>query len=101
MMIWAKRQEAAGSETLDRSEDDELEQAARHAAQEGPEQKNENRCAEHGLAPILVAELAVDRHHACGAQNIGGDHPGEISDAAEVVDDARQRRCDDTLVDRA
>ena len=52
------------------------------------------------LAAVQVAELAVQRRHDRLRQQVRGDDPREVLEAAEVADDRRQRRRDDRLIER-
>ena len=52
-------------------------------------------------APAVdVAELAVERRHRGGGEQVGGDDPGQVLDVAELAADGRQRGRDDGLVER-
>ncbi len=73
-----------------------LAQAREHRAGE----EDDDRRQEHGLAPVHVAELAVDRRRDGRGEQVRGDDPGEVAEAAEVADDRRQRGRDDRLVER-
>ena len=56
---------------------------------------------EERLAPIHVAEFPVKRRAGGGGDHEGGDDPGEMREAAEIADDARERRADNILVERS
>ena len=64
------------------------------------DQEDHEADLEHDLAPVLVAELAVQRRHDRLGEQVGRDDPGEVVEAAEVADDRRQRRRDDRAVER-
>jgi hypothetical protein len=51
-------------------------------------------------AAVLVAELSPDLRGRGRGEQVRGDHPGQMGQAAEVVDDRRQRGGDDRLVER-
>ena len=63
-------------------------------------EEDEDRGQEDGLAPVHVAELAVDRRRDRRREQVRGDDPREVVEAAEVADDRRQRGRDDRLVER-
>ena len=46
-----------------------------------------------------VAELAVDRHHDGGGEQVGGGDPDLVLHAAELADDRRHGGRDDGLVE--
>ena len=52
------------------------------------------------LAPVQVAELALDRGRAGGREQVGRHHPREVVEPAQVADDGGQRGGDDGLVER-
>ena len=63
---------------------------------------DEDRDADqHGDAPAVgIAELAVERRHGGGGQEIDRHDPGQVLEVAELAADGRQRRRDDGLVER-
>ncbi len=100
--------QAAGAEALHGPERDELDHAvagtaehrgAGHSAERGADQEDNDRRKEDGLAAVEVTELAPDRRRNGRAEHVGGDHPGEVVEASELADDARQRRADDHVVE--
>ncbi len=92
--------EAAGAGALDGAEGDQLHHRLAQAGQHRADQEDDDRGQEDGLAPVHVAELAVDRRRARRGEQVRGDDPGEVVEAAEVADDRRQRRRHDRLVER-
>ena len=92
--------QAAAAEPLHGSEGDQLRHALRQPAQRRAGQEEHERDLQDALAPVQVAELAVQRPDHRRGQQVGGHHPGEVLQAAEVADDRRQRRRHDRLVER-
>ena len=91
--------QAASAEALQRAEGDQLVEAAALAAQRRAEQEDEQRGLQHDLASVQVPELAVQRgDHRLGEQ-VGGDDPRDVVQAAEIPDDGWQRCRDDRLVE--
>jgi hypothetical protein len=90
--------QSPGAQSLQRAELDQLRHRLRQAGQRRPGQENHDRGQEQLLAAIKVAELAVQRGGHGRREHVRGHHPGQVRDAAEVADDARQRRADDQLV---
>ncbi len=92
--------QAAGAEALQRAEGDQLAHRLAQARQQRAGEEDHDRGQEHGLAPVHVAELSVERRRRRGREQVGGDDPREVLEATEVADDRRQRRRDDRLVQR-
>ena len=92
--------QAACPEALQRAEADQLRHRLRETAEHRAEQEDDDRALEHPLAPVQITELAVERAGDRGREEVGGDHPGQVGDAAQVADDRRERRRDDRLVER-
>ncbi len=90
----------AAAEPLDRAERDQLLMSCGGAAERRTDEEEHQRDLEHALAPVEVAELAVERGDDRDRQQVGGDDPREVVEAAEVADDRRQRGRDDRLVER-
>jgi hypothetical protein len=61
--------------------------------------EDHDREDEELLAPVHVTELAVERRGDRRGQDVRGDHPGQVRDAAQVTDDPRQRGAHDKLVE--
>ena len=83
-----------------RAEGDELRQVLAEPAQDGADEKDGDGRLENGAAPVKVGDLAPKRRGGGRGQQVGRDHPGELVEAAQLADDARQRRADDALVER-
>ena len=92
--------QAAAAEPLDRPEGDELRHALREPAEHRPDEEDHERSLQHDLAPVEVAELAVERRHDRHREQVRGDDPREVLEAAELADDRRQRGRHDRLVER-
>ncbi len=92
--------QAAGADSLERAERDQLIHRLAEPRQHRPGEEDQDRDEEHGLAPVHVAELAVERRRDGRREQIRGDDPREVVEAAEVADDRRQRGRDDRLVER-
>ncbi len=92
--------QAAAAEPLDRPEGDELRHALREPAEHGPDEEDHERSLQHDLAPVEVAELAVERRHDRHREQVRGDDPRQVLEAAELADDRRQRGRHDRLVER-
>ena len=92
--------QAAAADALQGAERDQLAHAPRLTAEGGADQEDHDRGEEEVLAPVLVAQLPPDLGGRGGGEDVGGDHPGQVGEAAEVVDDGRQRGGHDRLVER-
>ncbi len=92
--------EAAAAEPLDDAEGDQLRQVLRHAAQARADEEDDDGRLQHDAAPVDVAELAVQRHDDRRRQQVGGDDPRQVRQAADLADDGRQRGRDDRLIQR-
>ena len=92
--------EAAGPDPLQRAEADQLGHRLREPGEHRAGEEDQDRHEEDGLAPVHVAELAVDRGRERRGEQVRGDDPGEVVEPAEVADDVRQRDGDDRLVER-
>ena len=69
----------AAAEALDRAEDDQLGHALREPAQRRAGEEEHERALEHDLAPVEVAELAVQRRHHRQREQVRRHDPGECS----------------------
>ena len=49
---------------------------------------------------VEVGDLAPQRGGGGRGEQIGGDHPGEVIEAAQIADDPGQGRADDALIQR-
>src|SRR5262249_51169984 len=87
--------QAAGADSLERAEGDQLAYVLADSAQRRADQEDDDRDLEDELPSVEVAELAVDRAGDRRREEVCGHHPGEVLDPAEVADDRRQRRGDD------
>jgi hypothetical protein len=95
-----RHEQSASPQPLQRAEDDQLGHVLREAAERGADQEQDDRDLQHELAAVEVAELPVQRRRDRRREQVRGDDPGEVRDAAEVADDGRQCRRHDRLVER-
>ena len=95
-----ERHQPARAEALQGAERDQLAQRLRGPAQRRPGQEHRNRRLEERLAAVEVAHPAPQRHGDRRGEQVGGDDPRELVDAAEVPDDRREGGGDDRLVER-
>ncbi len=91
--------EAAAAQPLERPEADELRHVLGDPAEGRADQEDHDRGLEELLAAVLVAELAPERGRGRGGQQIGGHHPRQVVEPAQLADDRRERRGDDGLVE--
>ena len=89
----------AGPQALQRAERDELRHRLRQAGQRRADEEDDDRGDEELLPPVHVAELAVERRGDRGREDVGGHHPGQVRDPAEVAHDPRQRGAHDEVVE--
>ncbi len=66
-----------------------------------PIEEDDDGGLEYGPAAIEVGDLAPERRGGGRGQQVGGDHPGQLVQAAQFADDAWQRGTDDALIQRA
>ena len=90
----------ARAEPLHGAERDQLAHRLAQPAQHRAGDEDQDRDEEHGLAPVHVAELAVERRRGGRREQVGRDHPRQVLEAAELADDRRQRRRHDRLIER-
>jgi hypothetical protein len=86
---------------LEGPEGDQLAHVLGQAAQGRAGQKDHDRGQEDRLAAIEVADLAPERRGGGGGEQVGGDHPGQVVEAAQVADDRGQGGGDDRLIEGA
>ena len=65
-----------------------------------PDEEDDDRHQHHPPPAVDVGELAEQRRHRGGGQEIGGHHPATVLDVGERAPDGRQRRRDDGLLQR-
>ena len=92
--------QAAGAYPLEEPEADQLAHRLAETRQHRADEEDDDRREEHGLAPVHVAELAVDRRRDGRGEQVRRDDPRQVVEAAQVTDDRGQRRGDDRLVER-
>ncbi len=71
----------ATAETLDGAPDDELGHGVGHAAHDRADDEERDRGDEQALTADQVTELAVDRQHDRGRENVGGGDPEHLVDS--------------------
>ena len=91
--------ETARAESLEGTERDQCGERRRDAAQHAAGEEHDDGRLEQPLAPVEVAELAVERRRDRRREQIRRDDPRQMVEAAEVADDRRQRGRDDRLVE--
>lgn len=89
----------AAAQSLQGAETDELRHVLGDAAEHRAYQEDRDGQLEQLLPPVLVAEFAPERGGRRGGEEVGGHHPGEVVEPAEVADDGRQGGGDDGLVE--
>ncbi len=90
----------AAEEALDGSEEGQLKHVLRQAAESGGQHETDHACQQERLAAEHVAQLAGDRNHNRGADQVSGSDPGVVLEAVQLRDDARHRRPHHCLVQR-
>ena len=95
-----RHHQAAGAETLQRAEPDQLRHRLAGPAERGADQEEDDGELEHRLAAVEVAELPVQRPGHRRRQQVAGHHPRDVLEPVQVADDRRQRGRDDRLVER-
>ena len=94
-----QREETAGADTLDGAEDHELPHVLCGSAERRAQEEDQDRDDEERLAPVDVAEPAVQGHGYGRAEHVSGEDPRVLRDPSEVGNDTRERRGDDGLVE--
>ena len=91
--------ETAAADSLKRAKENELQHALGDAAQHGAHEKDRNRHLQNQFAAVQIAQFPVERTNHGAGQEIRGDHPGQVGEAAEIAHDRGQRGRDDGLVE--
>ena len=94
-------EQATRSEPLDDAERYELVHRLRKPAEHRAQEEDRDREHPQQASAVDVTELAVQGHGDGHREDVRRDHPGVARQAAEVVDDRRQRGRDDRLVERS
>ena len=89
----------AATQPLQRAKGDQLIEALALTAERRADQEHDQAGLQHDLAPVHVAELPVQRRDGGLREQVGGDDPGDVVQAAEVADDRGQRGRDDRLIE--
>jgi hypothetical protein len=95
------RSQPTAAEALCEPRHQELVHRLRHAAGQRPGEEDADRAQQDATAAVEVAELPVEGHRGDHRERVRRHHPGHPGEAADVVDDRRQRRGDDRAVQRA
>ena len=96
-----QRHQPATAEALQAPRDDQRGHARRQRAGDRAGDEQADRDQHHHAPAVDVGELAVERRHRGAGDEIGGHHPGQVAEVAEVLADGGQRGGDDGLVERA
>jgi len=93
-----RHDEPAAAQSLQGAKADQLQHALADARQCRADQEDKNCRFESTLASVEIAELAQRRCRDRQGEQVGGDDPRELIQAAEIADDRRQGRRDDGLI---
>ena len=85
------RLHGAGTDALQRAEGDQRQHALREAAQRRAHQEHARAHEENALAAVEIGQPPVDRDAHRLRQQIGGEHPAEEMEVAEVGNDRGHR----------
>ncbi len=96
-----QRDQAAAADALQAAGEDQGQHRGGERAGDRAQDEQRDAGQQHGAAAVDVAELAVERRHRGRAQQVGGDHPRQVVEVAQLAADGRQCRRDDGLVERA
>ncbi len=89
--------ETAAAESLDGAVSDQPGHVRCEAADDGSEEEDGQRADKDVLATEKVTELAIDRHHHRGGNEVGGSHPQHVVHPIEFPDDRGQCGGEDCL----
>ena len=78
---------------------DQLLDVLGEAGQQRADHEGDDGDLEQQPPAVEVGDLAPQRGGGGGGQHVGGDHPGQLVQAAELGGDPRQRGADDALVE--
>ena len=90
----------AAAQALQGAERDQLGHVLADSAQHRADQEQHDRRLQQRLSAVQIAELAVQGPGHGRREQVGGHHPGQVRQAAEVAHDGGQRGRDDRLVER-
>ena len=94
------RLDGAGAEALDRPEHDQRGHPPCDAAGQRADEEDPDADQHHRLAAVEVGELGEDRDRDRLREEVDGEQPRELGEAAEVADDRRHGGGEDRRVDR-
>src|SRR5690606_11321112 len=92
--------EGPAAQALHDAEGDQGAHVPGQGAQQGAGQEQDRARDEDGFAAEGVGQLAVDREGDRDGEQVAGEQPGEVGEAAEVPDDLRDGGGDDGGVQR-
>ena len=96
-----QRHQPAAAQPLQRAPEHQRGHARRQRADQRAGDEHADGDQHHDAPAVDVGQLAVERRHRGGGEQIGGDHPGQVAEIGKVPADGRQRGGDDGLVERA
>ena len=92
--------QSSGADPLQCAEADQLAHRLREPGQHRSGEEDQDRREEERLAADHVAELAVHRSRDRRGEQVGGHHPREVVEPAQVANDRRERGRNDRLIER-
>ena len=97
----AERDDGAGAQSLDRAKDDQLRHRGRGAGQRGSQDEDGDAGEIQPAAAIEIRQPSPDRHRRRRRQQVCGEHPAVVREAAERGNDGRHRGADHGGLERA
>ena len=94
------RLKGPGAEPLDRSKDDQLDHRRGEAAGQRSDDEDDEPEHEDRLSAVHVGELAEEGHRRRCGQEVAGEDPRVLGEAAQLADDRRHRRADHARIER-
>ena len=95
-----QRDQPAAAEPLDEARQHEQPERRRERAGDRADDEDDDAREQRHPPPMDVGELAVERRHGGGGEQIGRHHPGQMRHVAELAPDRRHGGGDDGLVQR-
>ena len=96
-----RRLHRSGPEPLHGAEGDERADPLREPARHRADEEDGDAGEEHRLAPVEIGELAVDGDRHRRGEQVRGEDPGVVVDAAEIADYGRHGRGDNRHLHRS
>ncbi len=97
----AERDDGAGTHSLDRAKHDQLRHRCRGAGEGGSRDEDGDAGEIQPAAAVQIGQPPPDRHRRCRRQQVRGEHPAVVREAAEGGDDGRHRGPDHGGLERA